>query len=175
MTDAEDRQFDETPFTVEQARYIESLKARPLSTLPCPPLKERSQTMTDAEIDALDSLALRKAVAEAVGWEWHRGSPFCPCSRKIMGSHAVENRQVSIGRARFIGETNWDDAIAACDAVVGVEKIVRDEVHQCCMVVFGMGKAIAESDGVDPSALCRALLKAIAMATKLTAIERAAT
>jgi len=107
--------------------------------------------VTNAEIDALESLALRRAVSEAVGWEW-RGAGY-----------AVQRHED--GRLRcFRDFDDWNEVLAACEAAnAGYINIQRDgepgEFGPC--VIIGVGIHVGKADGCDSEAVLRALLKAL--------------
>lgn len=102
------------------------------------------------DIDQLTGLELRKAVAEAVGWEWCGGRVPCAYQR----AEDMYSEQV-----RFLGGISWDDAIAACEeaGVTHVNLVAEEDVVR---VLFS-GYVPVTQGPRNPESLCRALLKAL--------------
>lgn len=101
------------------------------------------EKMTDAEIDALDSLALRKAVAEAVGWEIRGGGNQ---EEWICDKHAHQER-FDMNRG-----LTWRDAIAACERA-GMKINLVAQIEELRERYYEVS---------TPDEACRALLKAVA-------------
>lgn len=108
--------------------------------------------MTDAEIDKLDGLELRKAVCDAVGWEW---DPTMGWGRQKMPD----------GTLRYRMCMDWNDAIAACEAAVVLvagRQITIGEGFVCIEHWdSGQWRRIGDAVGMTHRSLLRALLKVV--------------
>lgn len=110
--------------------------------------------MTDAEIDVLDGIELRKAVADAVGWKWSESLGWA-IERDLFGGIAAYRFLMSmndlIEACRFIGFLDHGYQVTLGEGFTCIEKWNGTEWHR-------LGDAV----GMDYKSLSRALLKAIA-------------
>lgn len=105
-------------------------------------------------VDDLTGVELRRAVAEAVGWEWH-DDPW---------GGEVYTGEERTSWTQWLPDRNWNHAIKACEAA-GICRIETNYVRSHIRVEIRAtpfdGYFIGDADGHSSESLCRALLNAL--------------